>query len=405
MGGIGVGMYRFSLINGNPAGNVFLGKQYSLGIAIFNPNRQYTVTGAPSGIPGTFGLLPGTIESDSRVFVIPNLGANWTFGSNDNNAFGIAIYGNGGMNTDYPTQTFFDQNIQTTGVNLAQLFSSFTYSRKLSPRYSVGISAIAAYQSFKAEGLSNFAGFSSDATSLTNNDDANSFGFGLKLGIMGEVVDGLTLGALYQSKIYMSEFDEYSGLFAEQGDFDIPASWTVGLAYAFNEKFTLGFDVKQILYSGIASVSNPMDLTNNAPTDRMGNPNPNFQPLGADDAWGFGWEDMTILKVGAEYRPNDDWAVRAGYSFGNQPIPDSEVLFNILAPGVIENHLTFGLSRSIGNSGSQIHFSFNYAFNNTVSGSNPLDFDAEQAQQGVFVPNQTIDLEMNQLDFEVGFTF
>jgi long-chain fatty acid transport protein len=45
---------------------VFLGQRYDLGIEVFNPNRQFSVTGSPSGFPGTFGLAPGTVESGSK---------------------------------------------------------------------------------------------------------------------------------------------------------------------------------------------------------------------------------------------------------------------------------------------------------------------------------------------------
>jgi len=34
--------------------------------------------------------------------------------------------------------------------------------------------------------------------------------------------------------------------------------------------------------------------------------------------------------------------VRAGYSHGKQPIPTNETQFNVLAPGVIEDHVTLG---------------------------------------------------------------
>ncbi len=54
--GAGIAFYQGSLINGNPAGAAFLGNKYQFGIDLFNPNRQYTVTGNPSGMEGTFGL-------------------------------------------------------------------------------------------------------------------------------------------------------------------------------------------------------------------------------------------------------------------------------------------------------------------------------------------------------------
>ena len=61
----------------NPAGMAFVGKRYDFGLGIFNPGRQYTVSGNPSFAPGTFGLAPGTVESDSDYFFVPNFGAAW----------------------------------------------------------------------------------------------------------------------------------------------------------------------------------------------------------------------------------------------------------------------------------------------------------------------------------------
>ena len=73
LGGAGVALPQDSLDAAvNPANMVFLGKRYDLGLAFFNPNRQYTVTGNPSGFPGTFGLAPGTVKSDTKWFVIPS---------------------------------------------------------------------------------------------------------------------------------------------------------------------------------------------------------------------------------------------------------------------------------------------------------------------------------------------
>ena len=117
LAGAGIAFYQGSLINGNPAGAAFLGNQYSLGVNLFNPNRQYTVTGMPSGMEGTFGLMPGTVESDSKFFVIPSVGANWMLG--EKSAISASLFGNGGMNTDYPTQTFYDPSSETTALATA----------------------------------------------------------------------------------------------------------------------------------------------------------------------------------------------------------------------------------------------------------------------------------------------
>ena len=381
MAGAGVSLYRSSLSSAtNPASMVFVGGGYDINISVFNPNREFTVSGNPSGFPGTFGLAPGTVESDKSVFIIPALGANWML--SDNNSLGVAIYGNGGMNTEYPAAVFGGAN--PTGVNLSQLFVNLSFSQKLGEKHALGVSAIFAYQMFEATGLEAFGGFSSDGTKITANGSDNGTGFGFKVGYQGELADGFRLGASYQSKIGMSEFSDYAGLFAEKGDFDIPASWTVGLSYEISESFMAVLDVQQIQYSGVAAISNPVsNLT------ALGN------PLGSDAGAGFGWRDMTVMKLGAEYA-TESMTWRGGFSFAldDQPIPETEMMFNILAPGVIKNHASFGFSKPMGEK-NELSFALTYAFSNTVSGTNVFE-----------APNQqTIDLTMNQIIIDLGFSF
>ncbi|MGE0078721.1 MAG: OmpP1/FadL family transporter [Bacteroidales bacterium] len=392
LAGAGIAWYKNSMINGNPAGPVFLGKKYQFGVGLFSPNREYTIAGNPSGMPGTFGLTPGNVESDSKMFFIPSIGANWML--NEKSSLSATIFGNGGMNTDYPTQTFYDASSSSTGVNLAQLFLGLTYSRKIAEKHSLGITVLATYQYFDAKGVASFAAMSSNPDKLSGNGKDNGFGIGVKVGYMGQIFDGFTLGASYQPKINMSKFDDYSGLFAEKGGFDIPSNWTLGIAYEFNSKWVAMVDYKRINYSEVASISNPLDPTAFATA-----------PLGSNKGAGFGWEDINVYKVGIEYSGIPGWVLRGGYSHCDQPIPSSEVLFNILAPGVVQDHLTLGCSKNIGDSGRAIHLAMVYALPSSVKGYNPMDFDPDQAALGNYVPNQTIKIEMSQVEFEVAYTF
>jgi len=382
LGGGGVALPQDAMIAAtNPAGMVWVGERMDLGAAVFSPLREYTVNGIANDPPPAFELQPGTVESDSNYFLIPHFAYNWMLDANS--AAGLTVYGNGGMNTDYPDSvsggTFYGGS---AGVNLEQLFINGTYSRKIGAKSSWGASLILAYQRFEAKGLSSFAPYSSDAANLTDNGTDSSTGFGVKLGWQGEVSPGLTLGASYQSKMSMSEFDKYKGLFAEQGDFDIPATWTIGLAYDKAGPGTLTFDVQQIMYSDVASINNP--LIPNIATSQLGN----------SDGAGFGWEDITIYKLGYQWSTSPDWTWRVGYNHGDNPIPNSEVLFNILAPGVMEDHLTFGFTKKTG-ADTEFNFAAMYAPSNSITGSNPL--------QGATAPNQTIELKMSQWEMEASW--
>jgi long-chain fatty acid transport protein len=103
---------------------------------------------------------------------------------------------------------------------------------------------------------------------------------------------------------------------------------------------------------------------------------------------------MTTYKGGIQLRSSAGWTWRAGYSYGKQPIPESEMLFNILAPGVVERHVTFGFTKSFAGK-SAVSIAVMHAFSNSISGPNPME-----------VPGlQTIELKMSQWQFSLGFAF
>ncbi len=393
MAGAGVAYSQDTLAAAsNPAGMVWQGERYDIGAALFSPMRSYTVTGPPSG--GGFNIGGGnqSIDSENEAFIIPQYGQNWMLSSDS--SIGISVYGNGGMNTEYKggfalggaPGTFGGG---TTGVDLAQLFISTTYAKKISESASWGVSGIAVYQTFEATGLSNFGafGFSSDPNNLTNNGQDSATGFGMRLGVQGEVSPGITLGASYQPEIDMSEFDKYAGLFAEGGDFDIPSTWTLGLAWHISDSRVFVVDVQQINYEDVAAVSNTITpLTDGSCIAGVGD-----GCLGASNGAGFGWKNMTVVKLGYEWQTDDTWTWRLGYSFGDQPIPESEVVFNILAPGVMEDHLTFGFTRAL-DSNSDFNFAFMYAPSVSVSGPNTFD------------PTQTVEIEMDQYELAASYS-
>lgn len=380
----------------NPAGMALVGNRMDIGLAFFSPQREYTVTGAPSGVPPSFGMSQGTVESENELFYIPHLAYNSMVTSND--SIGITIYGNGGMNTEYSAEAaqFFPTfpgpatlagtfGGGRTGVNLSQLFIASTYAHKFNSDSAVGASLIFAHQRFKAQGLNGFGSFSSNPSAVSNRGHDSSNGWGLKLGGQVGLGSVVNLGASYQSKIYMSKFRKYSGLFADQGDFDIPATATVGVAVKITPNHIIALDGQRIWYSEVESIANPL--------------NPSFQNcaggvasscLGGDNGPGFGWEDITVVKLGYQWTLNPSWTLRAGYSKGDQPIPSSEVTLNILAPGIQEEHYTLGFTWNVDQS-TEVNVAGMYSPRNSVSGASALD------------PAQNIELSMKQYELEISF--
>jgi long-chain fatty acid transport protein len=336
MGGAAVAMADDSMGGANnPAAMVWAGSRLDVGIDLFSPRRDAERSGA--GFP----TLNGREDSGSKFFLVPELGYNRLLGSEL--SAGVTVYGNGGMNTNYPQGSFncgggaanMLCGSGALGVDLMQLIVAPTVAYKLNPRHSVGVSLLLGYQQFRAKGLQafdnapGFPPFTGAPGSVTDNGYARSHGVGIRLGYYGRLTDSLSVGAAYAPKMNMSRFKAYAGLFADHGDFDIPEHYSVGLSFAATPSLTLALDVERIRYSRVGSVGNASSVP---------------LPLGAAGGPGFGWKDVDVLKLGLQWRVSPAWTLRAGFNRGDNPVTAENVSFNILAPGVMTKHYTAGFS-------------------------------------------------------------
>ncbi len=297
-------------------------------------------------------------------------------------SLGITVYGNGGMNTDYPGGQL-DQGIcqggppngvpanllcgsGNLGVDLSQLIFAPTVARSFGNQ-AFGVSPLIGYQRFEAYGLQPFAQISSDPANLSNRGYDEAWGFGLRFGYFAQISPALSVGAAYSTKIDMQEFKKYRGLFAEQGDFDIPENYNAGIAFKATSRLTIAVDYQRINYSKVASVGNPSNQGGCAPNPPFG-PGAGAGCLGASgSSIGFGWKDVNALKLGVEYQWDPRLLLRAGYNHSDNPVQARDVTFNILAPGIVQDHLTLGFTYSLG-SDSEITMAYMHAFKNSMSG-------------------------------------
>ncbi len=374
----------------NPATMAYAGNQFAIGIDLFSPSRKAERSGGAA-----FGL-DGSADSDSKYFGIPEVAYNYMV--RPDVALGITVYGNGGMNTDYPggqlpspgacgpatgpgtgfnpapgPYNLFCGNGRL-GVDLSQLVIAPTLAWRFHPDHSIGISPLFAYQRFKAEGLQAFEGLSTSPGNVTNRGYDSSTGWGVRVGYYGQITPQFAVGATYQSKLSMGELDKYNGLFAEQGGFDIPSTWGVGIAVRPTPQWLLALDYVRINYSDVKAINNRSDLILQCAGGDTS------ACLGGSNGAGFGWQDVDVVKVGVQYELNAQWTVRAGYNHSDNPIQSRDVTFNVLAPGVIRDHATLGATYKW-DPQNEVTGAFMYAFNNTVQGPSLLNnFFPPQAQ-------------------------
>lgn len=368
----------------NPAIMAGMDDRWEAGAALFSPDRGFTAN-PDFQSPPYASIPPGTYESENDYFLIPHFAYARRLDEDTN--VGLVVGGQGGMNTEYDSAVFrnFSSPGNTasspTGMDLIQVFAGLNFARKLNREHALAIMPILAVQRLEAQGLEPFRPFSNHPDQVTNQGQDWSWGGGLRVGWLWRLNEQLDIGASYQSKLWMTEFDEYKGLLAEEGDFDIPPIIDLGFAYRFKPGWMLAFNYQRIQYEKVASVSNAADLV--------------FIPgevlLGTDNGLGFGWKDIDVYKIGLQWEYRPDLTLRAGFGYTSETFEDVQALFNVLAPAVVRRHFTLGFGKKLA-SGNEINLAVMYAPKEEVYGTNPN------------TGPQTGHVEMSQWDLELGWT-
>ncbi len=364
----------------NPAGLVDAGDQFSMGLSLFMPFRKYEAA-------GTGFIDSGVHESGRNFFPMPTLA--YVRRIDADSAFGVSVFGNGGMNTTYPA---FARNLGAAacgplagsgafcdgkaGVDLMQMFVSAAYARRLGRYFSIGVAPVFAVQRFRAYGLNAFAALSADPAHFSDRGYDWSFGGGVRVGLTFRPTERLSFGASWQSRMWMSRLRKYRGLFENGGDFDVPANFQVGLAWRAGEDLTLMLDYRRIFNSDVKAI---------------GNPSANGVSFGAKGGPGFGWRDTNTIKFGLEYQAGENLTLRAGYAYvWPNPVRSRDVSINIIAPGVIRHEFTGGGSWRI-NAAESLDFAFMFAPAGRQKGANNYDAGVTE-------------LSMHQVEVSIGWT-
>jgi len=288
-------------------------------------------------MPDRTTTLYGTydIKSDAKMFAIPQIA--FTSKINNQMSWGIMAYAMGGMNTDYRTDTVslaYFSDIRPSTVDLSGLIVAPTLSFKPTNNLSLGASLLIAYENFRARNLfgSDSAYYAGAVPARFGTNEGSAMGYGVKLGADFKITDGISVGAMIQPKISMGEISwwkdflqNYVGMFGAT-PFTGDAALTLPNEFGIGGKFAVGKNVDivaDIMY---------------------------YQWTSVDVFDYFGWEDQIVYKVGAEFRPSDKLALRAGLNYGKSPIQPGispsglpTVFANYAFPAISETHVTLGL--------------------------------------------------------------
>ena len=332
------------------------GSRLDVALGVLGPNVKSGMTGMP------------TASSGGTSYVMPAMG--WVR-KDDRLSWGVGIFGQGGMGTEYGADTFLAmQSGQGVRSELAVGRVIFPVALKVNEQLNVGASLDYSWASLDMKmaatgaqlggmvtgGAGNIAAAAAGLTAAPwariDFSNANKFtgaakgsGWTGKLGLVYQANKDLSVGLSHHLKTRLSDMTTASaganmggaGGFADAGkisviDFQMPSSTSLGLAWQASPKLMVAADVKRIAWAGVMK-----GFAMRYDSATMGGSVNFTMPQN--------WKDQTVVALGGSYQLDDVWTLRAGYNHASNPIPDNTV--NPLFPAVVKNHYTAGFGYKI----------------------------------------------------------
>lgn len=175
-----------------------------------------------------------------------------------------------------------------------------------------------------------------DPVGITSGEQSR--GAGLALSVGGQMHERLGWNLGVRSRVDMSAYKQFRGVYSEPGDLDIPASASLGFSAGVlpNTEFMLG--AEHVFYSDIGGVSS------------YSLPNRFLSLLGDSSSPSLAWRDLTVYSAGFQGSAFDwQWSLR--YSTALQPSPTAPLLQRAVEGIQSDSNWSVGLGRMFGRFG------------------------------------------------------
>lgn len=379
----------------NPAGLAsFDGTNLEMGFELMRPERS---------VASTFGAMGGSTTSATDWTPIPAFGFSTKLSNGA--VIGLAGLGIGGFGVNYPSDPT-NPILMPRPNGFGNVYSNYQLMKiapavawNVNERLAIGFAANIDWQSLAVDPMPIAAPDFDPGPDLTPGtmDDrafypsASSsdavFGFGLQAGLQYQLTPAVTVGLAYTSPQMFGDFEfqmthanpnlpNYGTPRTQTFRMDVPAVYGVGFAWDASDRLHLGLDAKYITYSTTEG----------------------FEAEGYDadgSVKGFGWEDIAVFALGAQFKATERVTLRGGYHHAGNPIPGEQSMFNIPAPAIVQDHATVGLGVGIAE-GVELNVGFYQAFENSITGA---------MYRPTAVPGTSVTNTMSETSMLVGFTF
>lgn len=278
--------------------------------------------------------------SEADAFYMPAIGYARKQGKL---AYGVGIYGQGGMGTEYA-------NGDMAQVSVGRVIFPVAYA--VNDRLNLGGSVDVVWAGMDLVANLDMNPATKEIDFSDDSDftgEAKGYSLAAKLGFTYKLADRWTGGGVYQTAGNLPDLKD--GSYKVKG-FDMPATVGLGLAWQANDQLLLAADVKDVLWG---------DSMNTVTIYKDGAVAAPFQQ---------DWDDQIVVALGLSYRFSKALTGRVGYNFGENPIPDD--LVNYLWPAIMEDHYTAGFGYAF-DPKSELNFALTVVPEVTVTGTGPMN--------------------------------
>ncbi len=419
----------------NPATlSTFDSKIIKLDVGLFfsSPELSSSLPAGAMWPAGAFGpgspaspAVSGTTEDDRGMSPMPALAMVWGK-EGSKHTFGASAFGISGFGVTFPQETNLPMDLSTGNpnpdwnpsnsnpVNFPQQLRGFghiesdymllqvglSYAYEVSDKFSIGIQPNINYSALElAPSPLSSPEFTPPAGAPTDrgyptSDKASAIGFGAQFGLFYDSGFGLKLGASYKTAQKFGEF-EFENTYLNNGgaapdvsfQMDYPAILSLGLGYSTGD-VDLALDFRRVDYENTEGFAE----TGWTPTASVK---------------GFGWENISILSAGLQYKGIDKLPLRFGYTYSSNPIPEEVTFFNIPATAIIKNAYQFGLSYVV-NDTWKVDAVYHYGDSNGATEGQILDPSLISASNPLgAMPGSSVSYEMttSMIQFGIAYTF
>lgn len=315
--GAGFGIYEGSA-RGNALGGTTVARDADPSTLYFNPAGMTQLEGLQMEAGATF-IAPATkvetispfgidsTETEDNAWIPPHVYS--TYQMNDSIWLGMGIYSRFGLGTEFEED--WPGRYNSYKAVIQSLNFNPDVALKVNDQLSVaaGVSAVWFDMDLRQK-IPNPAGAGPDMDLQLTGD---SVGYGFNLGLRYELTKQVALGLGYQSEVDQDVEGDANLHVARtdaSGDITLPQMAFGGVSFEPNDKLSIEVGAT---FTGWSSY------------DELAIEFENPMLLGPEAVIEKDWEDVWRYQAGVEYALNDQWVLRAGYVYDQEPIPNDTV--------------------------------------------------------------------------------